>query len=367
MDLAEQFEAETGIAVDYQIIPADQYFNVLKTKLNAGEADGHLRRPDRQVGPQAAVRRREERGRPHRRGVDFPHRPRRHRHVQPRRQALRRRDLGHHRLQLLRHGLQQGHLRASWASAYPRTSTSSRPPAPPSARPASRPSSSPSSDGWHHVLWFPMVGGAFEAAEPGLADTLNANEATFAGNANMTTGHDPDQRALPGGLLRRQRPVGDVLRHQRRAGQRRVRHDRGPARRCPAAVATDYPDVEPSIFGFFPIPTFDNQLQPVHPAGPAKFIYSGSQHIERGQAVPGLPDGAGEPAVPARQRAPVRLAPLRRASRPSGTRTRQAFFDTYAAKTHRLPGHRQLPQPAVDGHRQGHGRHVHGRHDRPRT
>ena len=37
-ELAEKFEAETGIHVDYQIIPADQYFNVLKTKLNAGEA-----------------------------------------------------------------------------------------------------------------------------------------------------------------------------------------------------------------------------------------------------------------------------------------------------------------------------------------
>ena len=48
----------------------------------------------------------------------------------------------------------------------------------------------------------------------------------------------------------------------------------------PAAVAADYPDVKASIFGFFPIPTFDNQLQPVHPAGPAKFIYSGSPHVE---------------------------------------------------------------------------------------
>ncbi|MGB8360215.1 MAG: carbohydrate ABC transporter substrate-binding protein, partial [Acidimicrobiia bacterium] len=34
--LAEQFEAETGIHVDFQIIPADQYFSVLQTKLEAG-------------------------------------------------------------------------------------------------------------------------------------------------------------------------------------------------------------------------------------------------------------------------------------------------------------------------------------------
>ena len=38
LELGKKFEAETGIHVDYQILPADQYFNVLKTKLNSGEA-----------------------------------------------------------------------------------------------------------------------------------------------------------------------------------------------------------------------------------------------------------------------------------------------------------------------------------------
>ena len=35
-ELAAKFEDETGIHVDYQIIPADQYFSVLQTKLEAG-------------------------------------------------------------------------------------------------------------------------------------------------------------------------------------------------------------------------------------------------------------------------------------------------------------------------------------------
>ena len=38
LELAKKFEEETGIHVDYQIIPADQYFSVLRTKLNSGEA-----------------------------------------------------------------------------------------------------------------------------------------------------------------------------------------------------------------------------------------------------------------------------------------------------------------------------------------
>jgi ABC-type glycerol-3-phosphate transport system substrate-binding protein len=37
LELAKMFEEETGIHIDYQIVPADQYFNVLTTKLNAGE------------------------------------------------------------------------------------------------------------------------------------------------------------------------------------------------------------------------------------------------------------------------------------------------------------------------------------------
>ena len=37
MELAEKFTAETGIKIDYQIVPSDQYTNLLTTKLNTGE------------------------------------------------------------------------------------------------------------------------------------------------------------------------------------------------------------------------------------------------------------------------------------------------------------------------------------------
>src|SRR5690349_20693921 len=36
IELAKKFEAETGVHVDFQIIPSDQYFNVLETKLESG-------------------------------------------------------------------------------------------------------------------------------------------------------------------------------------------------------------------------------------------------------------------------------------------------------------------------------------------
>ena len=37
LELGEKFTEETGIKVDYQIVPADQYENLLMTKLNTGE------------------------------------------------------------------------------------------------------------------------------------------------------------------------------------------------------------------------------------------------------------------------------------------------------------------------------------------
>ena len=46
----------------------------------------------------------------------------------------------------------------------------------------------PISDGWHHVLWFPMVGPRYEELNPGLADQLNANETTFAESKDHAAG-----------------------------------------------------------------------------------------------------------------------------------------------------------------------------------
>ena len=64
--------------------------------------------------------------------------------------------------------------------SVPRPPPSSRPPA--SLKAAGiNPVYEPIADGWHQVLWFPLVGPRFEELEPGLADQLNANAATFAG------------------------------------------------------------------------------------------------------------------------------------------------------------------------------------------
>ena len=55
--MAKQFEAETGVHVDFQIIPSDQYCNVLETKLEAQENELQqvILAPQRTVHPNTAL------------------------------------------------------------------------------------------------------------------------------------------------------------------------------------------------------------------------------------------------------------------------------------------------------------------------
>lgn len=278
MDLAEQFEAETGIAVDYQIIPADQYFNVLKTKLNAGEATdifgGQTGQSDLKLQYDVETN-----------AVPLTDE-----------EWASRMDPAAIEMSSLDGVLYGAEIWDIIASNYfvtvynmeifdelgvsvPANWDEFLAACTDISAAGITPVFEPVADGWHQVLWFPMAGGAFEAAEPGLADALNANEATFADNANMTTGMTQINDAYQAGCFG-ENALSDMYSDTTGALASGEYAMTVAPLSMPAAVAADYPDVDPSIFGFFPIPTFGNQLQPVHPAGPAKFVYSGSENID---------------------------------------------------------------------------------------
>src|SRR5690606_24717308 len=137
----------------------------------------------------------------------------------------------------------------------------------------------PISDGWHHVLWFPELGPQFERDNPGLAEALNANEATFAGNQTMLTALTQLDELYEMGCMG-QNALADA-------------NSDSPARMANGAVAmavqntafaslvaNDYPDVSADDIGVFLIPLADNQMLNLNPAGPTKFIYTGSGHID---------------------------------------------------------------------------------------
>jgi raffinose/stachyose/melibiose transport system substrate-binding protein len=137
----------------------------------------------------------------------------------------------------------------------------------------------PVSDGWHQVLWFPSIGGQLEAKEPGLYANLNANKTTLAADANATTAitqlNDLYQKGYFGKSALSSKEADTSK--QMASGQYAMtlsEISRG------TQIASAFSNFKATDFGYFPDPILDNQLQPVHPAGPTWMIDSKSKNIE---------------------------------------------------------------------------------------
>jgi raffinose/stachyose/melibiose transport system substrate-binding protein len=277
-ELAKQYEEKTGVKIDYQIIPADQYFNVLKTKLNAGEAadifGGQSGKADLKL--QYDV----ENNAADLTGEEWTSR------IDPAaldQSSLNGKVYGAEIWDIVASNyfvtVYNKSIFEQVGIAVPKSFAEVKEACTKLIAAGITPFYEPVSDGWHHVLWFPMVGPRFEEAEPGLADKLNANTATFAGNANMTTAMGQINELYQAGCFG-ENALSDAYADTNQAlASGKFAMSVSPLS-TPAAIEEAYPETKATTFGFFPIPTFDNQLQPVHPAGPAKFVYAKSQHVD---------------------------------------------------------------------------------------
>lgn len=282
MQLAEMFEAETGIHIDFQIIPSDQYFNVLQTKLDAGGEGidifgGQSGKTD--ISLQLNV---VENAVP----------------LTDEEWVQRMNPLSVDQISLdgVTYGLTiWDTVGGSWVIVYNKTIFAEHNLGVPTTfaefeaacqtllDAGISPVYEPFSDGWHHVLWFLEMGPVYEAAEPGLSVALNANLATFAGNPTMTTAlteflgmydmgyFGPDALSNQFANTEAAMAGGTYAMTVNRFG-------------LPGQIHTAFPDVPEEDFGFFLIPLADNQIWNVNPAAPSKFIYSGSDNIEAAKA-----------------------------------------------------------------------------------
>lgn len=117
----------------------------------------------------------------------------------------------------------------------------------------------PISDGWHHVLWFPMVGPRLQEADPGLSAQLNANEMKFADVPIMQDAMTQLNELYDLGCLATTR-FSDTFSDTNAklaAGEYAMSVTTLTA---PVAIEADYPDVPATTFGFFPMPLADNTL-----------------------------------------------------------------------------------------------------------
>ena len=282
MELAKQFEAETGVHVDFQIVPSDQYFNVLETKLEAGGEGIDI------FGGQSGK-------------TDIKLQLNVEKNAVPltdQEWVKRMNPLSVEQISLdgVTYGLTiWDTVGGSWVIVYNKKAFADNGISVPTTYAefsaacqtlqdaGINPIYEPFADGWHHVLWFLEMGPVYEAANPGLADALNANKATFAGNPTMLTALNQLKEMYGKGYFGTDALSNEFANTE--ASMAEGKYAMTVNRfGLPSQIHTAYPDVPEDDFGFFVIPLADNQIWNVNPAAPSKFIYSGSKNIEAAKA-----------------------------------------------------------------------------------
>jgi raffinose/stachyose/melibiose transport system substrate-binding protein len=276
MALGEKFFKETGIKVDYQIVPSDQYPNLLMTKLNAGECADIFGSQGGQfdIVTQLNV----EKNALDLSGEAWAST------VDP--LAAAQLSVGG---KLYGQPIQD--LSSVWAIAYNKQIFSKLGLSVPTNYAEFKavcqaikdsgvtPIYECVADGWHHVLWFPEMGVALENAEPGLADKLNKNETTFEKSAAAATLVSQIKEMVDLGFW------GDnYMANTYADGPKNFSSGQFAMmvanQGFPIEVHNAYPDFKVEDIGFFVIPLLDNQIMNVNPVGPSRFVYSGSKNAD---------------------------------------------------------------------------------------
>lgn len=274
--LYKKFEEETGIAIDAQIVPADQYYNVLKTKLNSGEG------PDI-FGGQSGVNTLVVDLNVEKNAVDLSSEP----WAKSMDPLVSSQATVNGKLYGLTYWDTLGLV---WVVNYnkdvfakngisvPTTYAELKAAAEKLLAAGIQPIYEPVADGWHHVLWFPELGPNYEAAQPGLADKLNANQATFAGNKEMLTNLTELKEMYDMGFMG-QNAIADAFADApAKLASGEVAMVVAPLAYS-TTVANDVPGSDPNNIGVFLMPLGDNGILNVNPGGPTMFIYQGSPHV----------------------------------------------------------------------------------------
>ncbi len=135
----------------------------------------------------------------------------------------------------------------------------------------------PGADGWQHQLAFFQIGGVYEAAQPGLYEALNNNEATFAGNETMLLVLEQFKELADLGYFGEDWIGTDSTNMVNEFADRT----------CAMALANSsfIKQIQDETgttdeFGMFLEPLADNTWYPTNSSGPTMFGYAGTEHPE---------------------------------------------------------------------------------------
>ena len=276
MKLGEKFTEETGIKIDYQIIPSDQYTNLLLTKLNAGECADIFGAQSGSTDIQTQIN--VEKTALDLSGEAWAST------VDP----LVAKELS---VNGKLYGQPTADTSSVWAVAYnkkifkdmnleiPKTYDEFKAVCDKIKAKNITPIYECVSDGWHHVLWYPEIGPAYEKAAPGLADKLNTNAAKFADDATM-------KKAL--GQIKEMATLGywgeNYMSNTYADAPKNIASGKFAMTVANQGFGAEVNKVDPTFsvddIGYFVIPLVDNQILNMNPCGPSRFIYSGSKNAD---------------------------------------------------------------------------------------
>jgi len=280
-DLAKKFESQTGIHIDYQIIPSANYFQVLDTKLNSGQGTDIF-------GGQSGVSDLEVQYNVTQNAVDLSN------------QGWVKREDPAALAQATLNGKVYGQeiwdiYSGYWVIVYNKDIFQK---AGITSVPATyndfvadcakikalgiNPIYEPISDGWHQVLWWPEIGARMQQLEPGIYNKLNANQANFTNDSASNTAMNQINELYQKGYF------GSTALSDQYANTEKEMASGKYAMTIdgltePQAIQAADSSVQASSFGYFPIPILDNQLLPTHPAAPTKFVYAKGSHIAQAE------------------------------------------------------------------------------------
>jgi len=276
MELAKKFEEQTGIHIDYQIIPSDQYFNVLKTKLNSGEG------PDI-FGGQSGKSEISLNYNAEKNAVDLSDQ-----------EWVKREDLLSVD-QLTLNGKVYAQTIWDTSNSYvivynkkifeaqgvsvPKTYDELKAAAAKIDEAGITPFYEPMADGWHHVLWFAEPGPQYDKLQPNLYDDLNANKTNFESSEVMLRSLTQFKELYDLGYFG-DNTLSDTfadMANQMASGKFAMAL---MTQDLPQQIEKINPELKATDFGFFVVPLADNQIYYVNPGGPSKFVYSGGKYIE---------------------------------------------------------------------------------------
>ena len=275
MELGEKFTEQTGIKIDYQIVPSDQYENLLMTKLNNGECTDLFGGQSSQFSivnqfhvDQNAVELTDEEWA---------------QNVEPAAAF----ELS---IDGKLYGQPSQDVSAVWAVAYNRQIFEDLGLEIPTnyaefcdicdklLEAGITPIYECVSDGWHHVCWTEKAIAATQA-DPDYPEKLNTNAATFAGNEQLITLFSELKEMVDKGYFGdnyMSNQYSDAPASIASGEYAMVLYNQGLG----VEVNAVDPDFPVDNIGYFVSPLCDDQALNVNYCGPSRFIFSGSANID---------------------------------------------------------------------------------------